>query len=149
MTTPANTALNTYEALVILKPIVDIDNSDVALKGVETLVDTLKGKIIRVDKLGRKRLGYEINKYKDAFVAAVYLELDPALVINFRRACKLNEDLLRVTLVRRCPKQLAQEAQRPAGPPFRSGDRPDHRGERPDFRGGDRPRFPRNDRAVS
>lgn len=142
--------MNTYEALLILKPLVDIDNSDVALKGVENLIENQKGKVLRVEKMGRKRLGYEIGKFKDAFVATVYLEMSPAAVVDFRRACHLNEDILRLTLVRRCPQQMAQEALRPPRPerperPERGDRRPPH--DRPPHdRGGDR--FPRQQQSA-
>src|ERR1044072_4555895 len=47
---------NTYEALIILKPILDVDNSDSVLKSVEDQIENLKGKVVKKDKLGRKRL---------------------------------------------------------------------------------------------
>lgn len=93
--------MNTYEAFVILKPILDVDNSDNVLKVIEDAVENLNGKVVKKDKLGRKRLAYEINKFKDGFITTYLLKLDPASVLSFKRTCQLNEDILRLTLVNR------------------------------------------------
>lgn len=129
--------MNTYEAFVILKPILDVDNSDNVLKVIEDAVENLQGKVVKKDKLGRKRLAYEINKFKDGFITTYLFKLDPASVVSFKRTCQLNEDILRVTLVNRNKVDITDASvygrERP-----QDRDRPDHRGgDRPDR--GDRP----------
>lgn len=133
------TALTTYEALIILKPILDVDNSDNVLKSVEDTVENLKGKVLKKDKLGRKRLAYEINKFKDGFVTTYLFSMDPSTIASFKRTCQLNEDILRMVLINRNDVDMNDATiygrERP-------GDRGgEHRGDRPergDFRGGDR-----------
>ena len=93
--------MNTYEVLIIFKPILDIDTSDNALRSVETTVANLKGKILKKDKQGRKRLAYEIGKFKDGFVTALVVSLEGENLEAFRRACSLNEDILRFVILRR------------------------------------------------
>lgn len=90
-----------YEALVIFKPILDVDTSDNALRAVETTVANLKGKILKKDKQGRKRLAYEIGKFKDGFVTSLIISLAPDTVEAFKRACTMNEDILRFMIMRR------------------------------------------------
>lgn len=137
-----------YEAFVILKPILDVDNSDNVLKSIEDTIESLKGKVTKKDKLGRKRLAYEINKFKDGFICTYLLSLDPSSVTAFRRACQLNEDILRVTLVNREDVDMTDATIYGRDRSAERGDRPDHRGDRPDHRGdrpdrGDRPERPR------
>lgn len=126
--------MNTYEAFVILKPILDVDNSDNVLKVIEDAVESLNGKVVKKDKLGRKRLAYEINKFKDGFIATYLFKLDPASIVPFKRTCQLNEDILRLTLVNRNKVDITDASvygrERP-----QDRDRPDHRGGE---RGGDR-----------
>lgn len=121
--------MNTYEAFVILKPILDVDNSDNVLKVLEDAVESLNGKIVKKDKLGRKRLAYEINKFKDGFITTYLLKLDPASVLSFKRTCQLNEDILRLTLVNRSNVDITDASiygrERP-----QDRDRPEQRGER-------------------
>jgi small subunit ribosomal protein S6 len=128
--------MNTYEAFITLKPILDVDNSDNVLKTVEEAVDNLKGKVLKKEKLGRKRLAYEIKKFKDGFLTTYQLSLEPNTVADLRRTMQLNEDVLRFVLVARTAAQLAEAA----APPRERNDRGDHRdGGRPD-RGEFRPR---------
>lgn len=127
--------MNTYEAFVILKPILDVDNSDNVLKVIEDAVESLNGKVVKKDKLGRKRLAYEINKFKDGFITTYLFKLDPASIVSFKRTCQLNEDILRLTLVNRNKVDITDASvygrERP-----QDRDRQE-RGERHD-RGGDR-----------
>lgn len=132
---------------------------DNVVKNVENTIQNLKGKILKVDKVGRKRLAYEISKFKDGFFTIIYMELDPNAVVEFKKYCQMSEDILRLTMLRQESFDPANTPTlttaigvpygagprdrdfRPRGPrgDFRGGDRGDHRGgERGDFRGGDR-----------
>lgn len=124
--------MNTYEAFVILKPILDVDNSDNVLKVIEDAVDNLNGKVLKKDKLGRKRLAYEINKFKDGFITTYLFKLEPSSVLSLKRTCQLNEDILRLTLVNRSNVDIMD-------PSIYGRERPQDR-DRPDHRGGDRDR---------
>lgn len=92
--------MNTYEVLFIFKPILDVDNSDNVLQTIEENIQSLKGKVVRKDKLGRKRLAYEILKFKDGFITSMIMQMDPAAVKEFKRTCQMNEDVLRMTMLR-------------------------------------------------
>lgn len=117
--------MNTYEAFIILKPILDVDNSDNVLKSIETALEGLGGKVLKKDKLGRKRLAYEINKFKDGFITTYQLSLDPSKVTTLKRTCQLNEDILRMVLVNRSDVDMNDASiygrERPTGD--RGGDR--------------------------
>ena len=141
--------MSTYEAFVILKPILDVDNSDNVLKVIEDAVENLNGKVVKKDKLGRKRLAYEINKFKDGFITTYLFKMDGSAVEPFRRICQLNEDILRVTLINRNNVDITDASvygrERP-----QDRDRPE-RGERGDRgdRGGDREHHHRRPMARS
>lgn len=119
--------MNTYEALIIFKPILDVENVDAILNQFQkNVVEANQGKIVDIDRIGRKRLAYEIKKFKDGFLTLYILELPPEKVTDFKRACQLNDDVLRITLVRRDPRHIkefsrertspqAAEATAPAG----------------------------------
>jgi small subunit ribosomal protein S6 len=124
--------MNTYEAFVILKPILDVDNSDNVLKSLEALLESVSGKILKKDKLGRKRLAYEIRKFKDGFFVTYQLALEPDSLAAIYRAVRINEDILRFALVSRSKAELNEIN----SPPVR-GDReqrPERGPERPEFR---------------
>lgn len=114
--------MNTYEAFIILKPILDVDNSDNVLKTVEDAVEKLSGKILKKEKLGRKRLAYEIKKFKDGFITTYHMAMDATAVEPLRRTMQLNEDVLRFTVVARSKAELAEAA---AAPVVREHHRPE------------------------
>lgn len=117
--------MNTYEALVLLKPILDVDNSDGALKGVEKTIEKLKGKVLNRDKMGRKRLAYEVQKFKDSFVTALVFQLPPDKMGELTRSLQLNEDVLRFIVIRREENFSLETAGKPRRRPVASGGRPD------------------------
>jgi len=136
--------MNTYEAFVILKPILDVDNSDSILKVIEDAVDSLGGKVVKKDKLGRKRLAYEINKFKDGFITTYLFNLPPTAITSFKRTCQLNEDILRVALVNRNKVDITDASVYGRERPI---EHRDHRPERPER--GDRDFRPRPPMARS
>jgi|GEM_PF-568707 len=128
--------MNTYEAFVILKPILDVDNSDNVLKVIEDSIENLGGKVVKKDKLGRKRLAYEINKFKDGFITTYLFKLPPAGIVSLKRTCQLNEDILRLAVVNRSNVDITDATVYGRERPERSNDRPERpeRGERGEFR---------------
>lgn len=113
--------MRNYEAFIILKPILDVDNSDSVLKSVEDLIESLGGKVTKKDKVGRKRLAYEIQKFKDGFITTYLFNLSEDKVPSFKRTCQLNEDILRLVMVNRTgvdmtdPTIFGRERERPGG----------------------------------
>jgi small subunit ribosomal protein S6 len=151
--------LNTYEVLIIFKPILDVENVDAIMNHFQkNIVEANQGEVVEMDRIGRKRLAYEIRKFKDGFLTLFLLKFPPAKVADFKRACQLNDDVLRITLVRQdslpsrdtTQQEIAVGAGRDGGrdggfhqrrdfrggPPRRDFNRND--GDRPPFRGGDR-----------
>lgn len=91
--------MKTYDALIVLRPFVDADGGDNVQKIVERLFKGIEHKMLRFERLGRRRLAYEIKRAKDGFVVTCLVEMDPASVEGFRRAATLSDDVLRLTLV--------------------------------------------------
>ncbi len=136
--------MNTYEALIVFKPFVDADNTDNALKPVEKAIKSAEGKITKTEKLGRKRLAYEINKFKDGFLVTFLLEMPAEGVEKFRKACQLNDDILRLTILKLDETALtAVTTVRPREERPEREERGGGREFRGPRRGGDRGRFDR------
>jgi small subunit ribosomal protein S6 len=115
--------VNTYEALIIFKPMLDLDNADNVLNAVEEIIKNVQGKVLKVDKMGRKRLAYDIRKFKDGFVTTFIVQMEPAAVERFKKACSLNEDILRLTFTRRDDYGLHPQ---PPAPPAGAGENAPH-----------------------
>ncbi|MDX2085984.1 MAG: 30S ribosomal protein S6 [Candidatus Melainabacteria bacterium] len=90
----------TYEALIIFKPSVENDGLEGSIRAVESYVKALKGRILRLDRIGRKRLAYPIQRQKEGYIINMLFEAFPNRVIEMNNACRLNEDILRLSLLR-------------------------------------------------
>ncbi len=102
--------MNTYEVLIVFKPILDVENVDAILEHFKkNIVEANLGEVVEVDRIGRKRLAYEVNKFKDGFLTLYLLKFPPEKVADFRRACQLNDDVLRMTLVRQDELPIGRE----------------------------------------
>lgn len=88
--------MKTYELLAIFKPNLDVDEVDKNLSKIEETIVSYKGKITSVDKIGRKKLSYDIQKFRDGFFVSEILTLPADKVVEFKRQLKLNDNILRI-----------------------------------------------------
>ena len=84
-----------YELLVILKSNLDTDEVEKAIEKIDSNLAELGGKVLSRDKIGRKKLAYDIQKNKDGFFVNTILNLPAEKVAEFKRALKLNDNVLR------------------------------------------------------
>jgi small subunit ribosomal protein S6 len=94
------TALRTYEVMVILDP--SLDERTVA-PSLDTYLNVVRqdgGEVESVDVWGKRRLAYEINKNAEGIYAVVDLKADPATVKELDRQLSLNESVLRTKVIR-------------------------------------------------
>ncbi len=88
-----------YELLSIIKPNFDVDEVDKILAQIEEYITALNGKITDTNKIGRKKLAYDINNYRDGFYVVLKIELEPKDVKELKRNLKLNDNILRDMIV--------------------------------------------------
>jgi len=84
-----------YELLVVFKPNADSDEVDKLVAKITSDVEASQGSVVSVDKMGRKKLAYEINNFRDGFFASFILSIPETKVVDFKRQLKLNESILR------------------------------------------------------
>lgn len=84
-----------YELLCILKTGFDIETSDQIIANIENSIKGFGGRISSVNKIGRRKLAYDIDKNRDAFYVAFDMEIDAAKIKDLKRYLKLNESVLR------------------------------------------------------
>ena len=85
-----------YEVLTILKANLDNDEVDKAIEKIDSDLTEQGGKVESRDKMGRRKLAYDIKKSRDGFFVNTVIEMPEEKVAEFRRALKLNDNVLRV-----------------------------------------------------
>lgn len=88
--------MKNYELLVVFKPNLDADEVDKNLAKLEETISSYNGKVTSTDKIGRKRLAYDIQKFRDGFFVTQILSIPADKVVDFKRQLKLNENVLRI-----------------------------------------------------
>ena len=84
-----------YELLTTIKPNLDNDEADKVIAKIEESVSSLGGSVVDTDKMGRKKLAYDVKGFRDGFIAVLKINLEPDKVVEFKRQLKLNENVIR------------------------------------------------------
>ena len=87
--------MKNYELLAVLKPSLDSEELDKVVEKLSEEVKSYKGEISSVDKLGRKKLAYDVQGYRDGYFTNIILSIPAESIVEFKRNLKLNENVLR------------------------------------------------------
>ena len=124
-----------YEGFFVFSPDATQDARKAQLTAVESLIQKAGGKIIQRYELGRRQLGYIIQKHRDGFIFCVDFELDPLAQEGFRRAVQLYEEVIKFMITcKEIPSEAALAAQAKAASSAASnasGIRPSAPGKKP------------------
>ena len=87
-----------YEVAVLLHPDLEIDLKP-PLERLDGMFAELKGKVVKRDEWGKRKLAYPINKQTFAIYYFYLVELDPKEVDELDQALRLNDEVLRHMVV--------------------------------------------------
>ncbi len=86
---------NHYESVVILNAALEDEQIGAILKRIEDTITTNGGEITDVEKWGRKRLAYPIQKSKSGFYTVFRFTAPRDLIATLERAYRLDETVIR------------------------------------------------------
>jgi len=93
--------LNKYEAMFIFRPSLNEEELKKAEAVISDEIQKNKGEIKTVQSLGKKRFAFVIKKQKEGFYHLVNFEATPGSIKLLKDSCRLNEDILRLLILRR------------------------------------------------
>ena len=97
-----------YETTFILEPGLDENRVNEEIERVSQWIKDLGGEVLEVQRWGKRRLAYEINKKRDGIYTLI-LHLSPGPVIKeIERRMSLNESYIRVLSVIHVPPELTR-----------------------------------------
>ena len=90
-----------YEVIVIVKS--DLTEEDILalIDRCQAIITDRKGVIAKVDKWGKRRLAYEINKQKDGFYFLIDFAGDGPIVAELERNFKIDDRILKFMTVKK------------------------------------------------
>jgi small subunit ribosomal protein S6 len=89
-----------YEVMFIVRPDVADEDMDKLISGFEGTVTQGGGAIKQVEKLGRRRLAYQVRKFNDGSYVLLHLDADGALVAELERRLRVSEPVIKFLTVR-------------------------------------------------
>ena len=87
--------MKTYELLTIFKPNLDAEEVDKLIAKINDTIVEFGGNVDSIDKIGRKKLAYDVQNFRDGFFATLVLSLPAEKVAEFKRQLRLNDNILR------------------------------------------------------
>lgn len=88
--------MKNYELLTVFKPNLDADEVDKNLSKLEEIISGYKGKVVSTDKIGRKKLAYDIQNFRDGFFVTQIINIPADKIVEFKRQLKLNDNIIRI-----------------------------------------------------
>jgi small subunit ribosomal protein S6 len=97
-----------YETTVILEPGLDENQVNEAIERVSQWIQELGGAVLEVQRWGKRRLAYEINRKRDGIYTLILHESPGPVVKEIERRMGLNESFMRVLSVLHVPPELTR-----------------------------------------
>ncbi len=100
--------MSKYETTFILEPGLDETKVNEEVEKVSSWIKDLNGEVIEVQRWGKRRLAYEINRKRDGIYTMVLYQGEGPLVKEVERRLRLNEAVMRTLTVMHVPPELTQ-----------------------------------------
>jgi len=88
-----------YELLAILKPTIDTDEVEQNIGKLKDTITSFGGNVLNTNDMGRKKLAYETQNFRDGYFYVLTFELPADKVSEFKRQVKLNDNIIRTMFV--------------------------------------------------
>lgn len=96
--------MKTYELLTIFKPNLDAEEVDKLIAKINDTIVEFGGNVDSIDKIGRKKLAYDVQNFRDGFFATLVLSLPAEKVAEFKRQLRLSDNILRTMFMEAAAK---------------------------------------------
>jgi small subunit ribosomal protein S6 len=110
-------SMNDYEVTYILKPNLEEADVDTRSTAIGEIIKGQGGSVVAIEKLGRKRLAYEIDDLREGTYVVMQFKSTGEASKELERQLKLDETVLRALVIHLDKKALAAMAQAAANPP--------------------------------
>lgn len=98
-----------YEVMYIVQPDLEGDDLEEASEKVKGAVEKDGGAVVHLKKMGKRRLAYEIDDFRDGFYFLMNVKAEKSIVPALEHFFKVNEGYLRYIVIRLHEEMLAEE----------------------------------------
>ncbi|MGM7703271.1 30S ribosomal protein S6 [Pseudalkalibacillus sp. Hm43] len=84
-----------YEIMYILRPNLEEEAQKATAEKAESILKENGAEIEKVDDMGKRRLAYEINDFRDGYYKVMYVNAETEAINEFDRLMKIDDSVLR------------------------------------------------------
>ncbi|BFH18102.1 30S ribosomal protein S6 [Paenibacillus melissococcoides] len=84
-----------YELMYIIRPDIEQEAVQAAVEKFQGVISNEGGEITKHDVMGKRRLAYEIKKFRDGIYVLVNFTAQPAVVAELERQLKISDEVIR------------------------------------------------------
>jgi len=100
--------MRNYEIIFIVRPDVVDDDVQKLIAQMEGVVASAGGKVEKVEKMGRRRLAYRVEKQREGFYILFYVQGTGDTVKEFERRLKVTDTVIKHMTI--CTDEILQRA---------------------------------------
>jgi small subunit ribosomal protein S6 len=89
-----------YEVMFIVRPDVEDEEADKLIESLGNTVKTGGGVVRSAEKLGRRKLAYQVRKFNDGNYILLTVEADGAVILELERRLRVTEQVIKFITVR-------------------------------------------------
>jgi small subunit ribosomal protein S6 len=89
-----------YEVMFIVRPDIEDEEADKLIENLSATVKNGGGVVKSAEKLGRRKLAYQVRKFNDGNFILLTVEADGAVVLELERRLRVTEQVIKFITVR-------------------------------------------------
>lgn len=106
-----------YETAFLISPTLEEEETEKIITQMAGVISKMKGKMIKEDRWGKRRLAYQIKKQEEAFYVFFHYEGESAIPNELERRFKQSEAILRFLTVKKESKENVRKKRKEVSPP--------------------------------
>jgi small subunit ribosomal protein S6 len=87
-----------YEVMYIIRPDIEEEVVQSTIEKFQNIINN-GGEVTKSNVMGKRRLAYEINKFRDGHYVLVHFTAEPAVVAELDRVMKISDEIIRYLIV--------------------------------------------------
>ncbi|WP_017725816.1 30S ribosomal protein S6 [Halalkalibacterium ligniniphilum] len=89
-----------YEIMYIIAPNLEESANKELIERYNGVLTNNGAEIEKVEEMGKRRLAYEINKYREGYYVLLNVNASPEAIAEFNRLIKINDNVIRVLITK-------------------------------------------------
>src|ERR1700747_3484653 len=90
----------TYELMFIVRPDMTDEDLDKLISTLQSVVPTSGGKVVKVEKMGKRRLAYTVRRFHDGIYVLMVVEGGGPVMHELERRLRVTEPVIKFLTVR-------------------------------------------------